>query len=298
MVIRRWLAAWCAGLGLTAMACAPHPTGPADVATATTSPTGPRSEPAIGPMLFPGERIEAQVNRGVLTVGVITLQVEAPCLEDGVEVVPILSHAERSGLYGAVTPGRVDTLSWSERATGLPRWARSVGETAKRTVDIAATFDPTEVHTIYTSVFHDGDKPPRTRRKSSELLPGELTYDGHAALGALRSWATAPGARGVMQVVLGRKIWRLELNVSQPTEVRVGGEVHEAILIEGTARRLTSKLTLMGKVRRWSIWISDDDRRLPLKARVDYRKETIDIELVDYDFEPPAERELRHCEAR
>ncbi len=298
MVIRRGLAVWCAVLGLTAMACAPPPTGPADVATATTSPSETQSEPAIGPMLFPGERIEAQVTRGVLTVGVLTLQVDEPCLHDGVEVVPTQSHAERAGLYGSVNPGQIDTLTWLERATGLPRWTRSVAETPKRTVDVAVSFEPDWAHSIYRSTSHQRDKPPRTRRKTRPLPTGELTYDGHAALGALRSWATMPGARGTMHVVLGRKLWRLELEVGQPAEVNVGGESHQAIIIKGTARRMTTKLSLMSRVRHWSIWISDDDRRLPLRARVEHRKETIDLELVDYDFDPPAMTGLERCAAR
>ncbi len=298
MTIRRRLAALCAVLGLGGATCAPQPAAPIDTATAEDVVAEPRSGPGFGPMLFPGERFEAQVSRGVLTVGSLSLVVDEPCLQDGVAVIPTLSHAERVGLYGAVQPGRVDTVSWLERATGLPLWNRSAGETPKRNVKVAVTFDRHEYHYAYRSRRHSATKPSKTRRKSRPLPPGELTYDGHAALGALRSWAGAPGAHGVMHVVLGRVLWRLELQVGQPGEVSVGGETQEAICIEGTARRISRKLEPSKRARRWSLWISDDERRLPLKARLEHRKAMIDLELQDYEFEPSEPTRLARCDAR
>ncbi|MBW2458115.1 MAG: DUF3108 domain-containing protein [Deltaproteobacteria bacterium] len=302
MTIRRGLVVGCAGLWLGLGGCAPQTAAPAaapaEVAPLEASPDQPRSEPRFGPMLFPGERFEAQVSRGVLTVGSITLVVDEACLQDGAEVIPTLSHAERVGLYGIVEPGRVDTVSWLERATGLPLWNRSAGETPKRSVNVAVTFDRHEYHYAYRSRRHSATKPGKTRHKSRPLPPGEITYDGHAALGALRSWATTPGTHGMMHVVLGRVLWRVELEVGHPGEVSVGGETHDAILIEGTARRVTTKLKPSKRARRWSLWISDDEQRLPLKARVEHRKGIIDIELADYEFEPPEAKRLAPCDDR
>ena len=123
--IGRALGIACAGLALGMVSCAPQTPLPAEVAEVEDRPEAPRSEPQFGPMLYPGERFEAQISRGMLTVGSVSLVVDAPCLQDGVEVVPTSSHAERVGLYGAVKPGKVDTVSWLDRATGLPRWTRS-----------------------------------------------------------------------------------------------------------------------------------------------------------------------------
>jgi hypothetical protein len=288
----------CVGLGLGVGACAPQAAAPVESATVDESPDEPAAGPQLGPMLFPGERFEAQVSRGVLTVGSLGFVVEQPCLQDGVAVLPTRSHAERVGLYGAVRPGHVDTVSWLDPATALPRWNRSAGETPKRSINVAVTFDGHQYHYAYRSKRHSSTKEPKTRRKTRPLPPGEHAYDGHAALGALRSWATVPGTHGVIHVVLGRLLWRIDLEVGQPGEVSVGGETHDAILIQGTARRVSPKLEPSKRARHWSVWISDDDRRLPLKARVEHRKGMVDLELQDYEYEPPETRELAPCPAR
>jgi len=293
--IGRALGIACAGLALGMVSCAPQTPLPAEVAEVEDRPEAPRSEPQFGPMLYPGERFEAQISRGMLTVGSVSLVVDAPCLQDGVEVVPTSSHAERVGLYGAVKPGKVDTVSWLDRATGLPRWTRSAGETPRRFLDVSGTFERHEYYYAYRSKGRSSTKKPKTRRKSRLLPPGELTYEGHSALGALRSWASVPGAHGVMHVILGRSLWRVELDVGQPAQVSVGGESHDAILVQGTARRVSFKLETSKRAQRWSLWISDDDRRLPLKARVEHRKGVVDIELTDYELEPPPDEPPAAC---
>jgi len=100
---------------------------------------------------------------------------------------------------------------------------------------------------------------------------GELNV--HAAAGALRAWRSRVGERAKADVTIEHKTFSVEVRdearelIGARPAVRYAGIAHEKYA--------------------FTIWISDDASRVPLRLHTDSKVGAIDIELIQYDVDAP-----------
>lgn len=207
----------------------------------------------------------------------------------GHHAISVQSHARAVGLVKAVSHIDDTFTSWIDEANGRPLvWDVDEFETK------GERKEKTEVRMLERAgndvpvMFHIDDEAPAPEPQRVSLPE---TWDFNAFLVALRSWDVPEGTSTTLECFRSRYLWNVTV-VARGTETITTG-LEE--LGEVKARRFdghTFKLARDGsrfpdsEARDFSIWISADGDRVPLKttARTDYGD--IEMSLVDYDGRP------------
>src|SRR5262245_43408507 len=157
-----------------------------------------------------------------MTVGDVEIAVGAPCTAAGREFLPVRSTAEHVGLYGVFEPWHGEVESWLDAATGHPLTTHSHTETSKTIADVAVSFGGDAFRWQQIRQRADGSQNARTMVRTRPLPAHQPGHDLHSALATLREWAGEPDVRGVLHVVVGTTLWRVEAHVAgtEPFESR------------------------------------------------------------------------------
>lgn len=209
---------------------------------------GPGSDttptPLGGPPIgVPGETIEYEIALSGLTLARMQVAVGEPGWVDGKRAIIVRSRATSAGLLSLLRDPRWELTTTIDLTTGLP------------------------LHELEERRMVQGGAPTHHRRERAWT---GTALNLHAAAGALRGWLSQQGDRATCQVELDPLTIDVEV-------WHAGREVlpgpRPAVRYEGIARG----------TYRFTVWISDDDARVPLRARTDSRWGTVTMELVDYD---------------
>lgn len=117
----------------------------------------------------------------------------------------------------------------------------------------------------YDYVYDNGG---RGKYRGHESVPeGAPAHDLHSALSLLRSWRPRLGELGYFYVVVGRRLWRVDLKFVGPEVILAQGTPRLTHRIDGTSVRLWQ--TEESDPRRFSLWLSEDPDRVPLRLVAD-----------------------------
>jgi hypothetical protein len=117
----------------------------------------------------------------------------------------------------------------------------------------------------YEYVYDNGG---RAKNRGRESVPeGAPAHDLHSALSLLRSWRPRLGELGYFYVVVGRRLWRVDLKFAGPEVILAQGTPRLTQRIDGTSVRLWQ--TQESDPRRFSLWLSEDPDRVPLSLVAD-----------------------------
>jgi len=115
----------------------------------------------------------------------------------------------------------------------------------------------------------------------------------NAFLLALRSWEAPPGAQLALEVFRSRYLWHVEVTVHGKEKLVTELGDLPALRIDGRTYKLRrdGSRNAGDAERRFTMWISDDDGRVPLeiKAVTDYG----DIRMQITDYQPGSGKRLR-----
>ena len=260
-------------------ACGPHhAVAPAPVGPITNHlPGGP-------PLVTPGEHMSYKLALQGIDLATYDFSVGEQSTVAGRPVIVVSSHAVTVGLGALV---KVDDYfsSWIDVATGRPlRWTAdeyaSNGHDKERTLaDFAGrTGDTLPIQ------FHLNDDPPHAEPQHVSLPE---VWDYNAFLVALRAWEGAPGSHVTAEVLRSRYLWHVDMKIAGREVLHTAsvlGADLPALRLDGDTYKLARDGTRApnSDERHFSIWISDDDGRVPLQivARTDYGD--IRMEITDY----------------
>src|SRR5262249_43392399 len=115
-----------------------------------------------------------------------------------------------------------------------------------------------------------------TYARSDEKAPHKLrvdfgkvtVHDAHSAMAQLRGWRAAPGTTRSVFVVGGRGLWRVDVTYAGEEEVGSALGNRRAVHFIGESYRANGSLAAeTGRPSRtFSVWLSDDADRVPLKV--------------------------------
>lgn len=265
----------------------------------TATPTTP-AKPAVSndrfavgpPLVTPGEHMSYRLQLQGMELATYDFAVGEVTAVGGKQAIVVQSHAKAVGLVQMVA--KVDDFftSWIDVQTGRPlRW--STDEFATKGSDKERT-DARFFERTGNSVpvdFHLNDQPPKAEPQHVSLPD---TWDYNAFLVALRTWDAPAGSTITSEVMRSRFMWHVEMKVHGKTKlVTALGEL-PAIQLDGHTYKVDRNDVKIADsdARDFSVWISDDDGRVPLQtvAKTDYG----DIKLEITDYAPGTGTRLRN----
>ena len=249
---------------------------------AAEPPGPPTALPADGGLFVPGESMRFELSlRGVLG-GEAAIAVGQPGLVEGKRVLIVRSRVESAGVVAMFKEVRDEVTSWIDLDTGLPLGHLANVKFGARESIIETRFAGGAGGSFHVEVRRNGSS---ARRIYHQGMPADqAAFDGHSVVGALRSWRADEGQHAYFYVLIGRFLWQNTIRFTSRERVRTRLGRHDAIRIDGVARRLTRDLREDPKKppRYYTLWLSDDERRLPLLVEGKTEYGSARAELVDY----------------
>lgn len=190
-----------------------------------------------------GEQVEYEMQLAGLTVGRFQIAVGNRGVIDGRPAVIVRSKATLAG--AGTLLGNVD---WDLTTT----------------IDIDTGFAiAQEEEVIVDAPWHRGHE---TNQRT--WTPDQHHHNAHSAAGALRGWFTAPGATDTTAITLLDH--GMDVSITDAARENVGNT--PSVRYDGVLRG----------TRPFSVWISDDTARVPLRMRLDSKVGTVEVSMVDY----------------
>jgi hypothetical protein len=247
--------------------------------------TGPVEELGRGtPHLIAGESFTWKVTFKGFEGGRARLAVGAPGSFEGAEVIVVQAEAESSGLFAAIKQVHDNVASWIDVESGMPRRTESASDLdGKRQV----------VHTVRTpdsprveqTVWRYGRTTRETKRRAT--LPSLYVHDPLSSLFLLRAWPARDGARARFWTLGGTRLWKTDLAVEGRETVDTPLGARPCVKISGVSTRMLSATHAdrKKKPRTFTVWMSDDAQRIPIKiaAHTEYG----DILVTAMSYEAP-----------
>ena len=252
--------------------------------------TTPKSLPSLQ-LYIPGEVMRFELRFRKVVVGRAALTVGEPGVLDGRPTFIVRSGLETVGVGKLIQDIRDDVTSWLDMEKG--RTVRQRAEMLFGEQDMLFNIRCAG-RWVFIEIVRRGPKYQGLRKRFARtqrqyrVPAGEVAFDTHAVLGALRAWDGKPGERLYFYTVSGNRIWQTELKLAGTETRYVALGQYPALRFEGTSRRVTYKMEPdpRSEPRAFTLWLSDDDDRLPLliEGHTDFGKAA--IELVDYHKKP------------
>jgi hypothetical protein len=257
-----------------------------------------RAVRTVGATFHEGEVLEAQLSLDGVAAGRGSLRVGKRCIADGKLALPIESEGGSSGLIKLLADAEADASALLDLDTNAPLESRWDITVADKRSQLEMDYRPGgyRVHQIK----HEPDKDPKHLRRRVDLPIEQTPHDGHSFLGYVRRWEPADGTRGYLYVTMGRALYRADLVFVGKEPLQRAGGSDPAIRIDGVATRISDK-TLKPQPRGerpFSLWISDDERRTPLRILIETEVTKISVDLLKYAKEAVPEGDPIACGER
>ena len=234
------------------------------------------------PFVVPGERMTYRLSIFDIEIAAFSIAVGEVAPLAGHSAVVVQAGAQSSGIMSAIKKVAADFTTWIDVKTGKPLLFRA-SESA------GADDDAIEKSEAQFADASNGKFQVVTQNENEAELDEWQTvvtapFDLPTFLMALRGITATPGEHLTADVMRSRFMWRTQLTVvGSESVVTELGEL-PVIRFDGVNRRVRRDGTVdpNSDERHYSIWISDDEDRVPVLvvAKTDYGD--IKMEIIDY----------------
>jgi hypothetical protein len=229
--------------------------------------------------LHPGESMAYEVRLGGLLAGEAELAVGETGEFEGHRAVVVKSRAATAGAAALFKKIVDEATTVIDLDNGRPLQLDTLVIQDGRTTTATARFAGSVANVTYT---RDDDNQPHT----TKIDFGAMTvHDTHSAMAQLRGWRAAPGTTRTVFVVGGRRLWRVD--VRYVGEETIGSALgnRRTVRFAGASFRARANFHLESDkpARTFSVWLSDDADRVPLKMSAQTELGEVTMELTDYN---------------
>jgi len=268
------------------------PTTPG-AAAAVGGPAAPDGKLHDGPPLVtPGEHMQYSLSLKGVDLATYEIGVGEVTDVGGKQAIVVQGHAKTTGLASFVATIDDRFTSWVDVTTGHPLRFQTDEYSSGSSTDIEhAVIDLAGRSGDMVPVsFHVNDAPGKDE---PQKVSTPVTWDYNAFLVALRGWEGPTGSTLTMEVFRSRWIWHVEIKIAGKEQlVTKLGEL-PALRLEGRTYKLDRKGVRANnnEERQFTMWISDDDGRVPLEisATTDYG----DLKMALTDYQPGSGQRLK-----
>jgi hypothetical protein len=262
----------CAGAEATTLPPAPSP--------ALRPPT---AAPEIG--FNPGETMSFEVRLAGIVAGEAQLAVGELGDYEGHSAVVVKSRGATAGAAALVKHIVDEATTVIDMASGRPLALETRLEMGDTSTIATARFTSNVADITYRR--SDEKEPHRLRidfGKGAPATPGIAVHDAHSAMAQLRGWRATPGTRRTVFVVGGRRLWRIDVTYAGKDTVGSAIGNRRAIRFTGEAYRARRDFVpeTARPSRTFTVWLSDDADRVPLKVAAKTELGDIVMELTEY----------------
>lgn len=241
------------------------------------APAQVASSETIG--LNPGESMAFEVHLAGMLAGEAQLAVGQIGETDGHRAVVVKSRAATAGAAALIKHIVDEATTVIDMDSGRPLSLETMIEHGNKKITSSATFVGSIAHVTY---FRTGDKASKT----TKLDFGKVTvHDAHSAMAQLRSWKGTRGATRTVYVVGGRRLWRVDVTYAGETTIGSALGNRRAVKYTGKSYRSRGDLSIEANKpgRTFSVWLSDDADRVPLKVVASTELGDIVMDLTEYN---------------
>jgi len=227
----------------------------------------------------PGEVMRWRVSAHGFEAAEMVLVAGEPGEVDGRNAIIVKSRASTAGVLKLVKEVTEEVTTWIDLDTTAPFYRESFEKEGKHEVLVKSRHENAQIS--YESKRADG-----TEHQWTKPIPaGELVHDSLSVLGLLRAWNPEEGARAYYYAVMDMEVNRhiatfagyetVHTSLGSNPAMRIRVEVYEASADGHVGKRLDDQ--------RYTIWISNDSTRRPLRMEVPHRLARLSLEMVDYE---------------
>lgn len=270
----------CAGLLLVwTVACGGGEHGGAAPPTAASQPA---PQDTIG--LVPGETMAFEVKLAGLVAGEAQLAVGALGDYEGHRAVVVKSRAATAGAAALLKHIVDEATTVIDFDSGRPLALDTVVEQGDSRTTATARFTDNVADITYKK---SEDAAPRTMRidYARGAIGNVMVHDAHSAMAQLRGWRAAAGARRSVYVVGGRRVWRVDVTHAGGDTIGSALGNRRAVRFTGASYRVRRNFTAetAKPARTFTVWLSDDADRVPLRLAATTELGDIVMELTAYE---------------
>lgn len=248
-------------------------------ATLPVVPQAPVALDEAPPYYVAGESMTWEVTFLGVTGGRARLAVGAPGMVDGKRVIDVVAQAESAGVLAAIKRIRDSVESRIDVKSGLPTQTQSEVELKDKVLAVRATRREGAA-VVDLVVRRGGAKEVKTTRE----LPEVATHDPVSAILRLRGFRAPEGTRAVFHTLGGLRVWRTEVTVAGVEDIDCPLGARRAVKLTGVSRRMAgAHLDATSKPRTFTVWVSDDEARVPVRIEAHTELGDIEVEATSYD---------------
>jgi len=264
-------------------ACGPKGGGGGGGGTTDPKPNASSQIPTAPPLVSQGEKFSFDLALQGVQLAVYDFEVGAVGDYDGKQTVQVHSHAKAVGLVKMVANVDDFFTSWIDMQTGRPvHWFSdeyAVKGTDRERTDVS--FSKRDGDTVPVD-FHLNNDPP-TPEPQKVTFPE--VWDYNSLMIAFRSWEASPGATITGEVFRSRFLWHYQVTVKGKDKLTTALGDFPALRLDGHVYKedKTGQKITTDDERDFSIWVSDDAGRVPLRilGHTDYGD--IEMKITAYD---------------
>jgi len=237
-----------------------------------------KSAGAVEVGLNPGETMAFEVRVAGMLAGEAQLAVGALGEYEGHRAVVVKSHAATAGAAALVKHVVDEATTVIDMDSGRPLTLETLVEQGDTRTTATAKFTGNRAVITYARA----DEPaPHTQKLDFGTV---MVHDAHSAMAELRGWRASPGATRTVFVVGGRRVWRVDVKLVGLDTIGSAIGNRRAIHFTGESYRTNRSLTAetAKPARTFSVWLSDDADRVPLKLTASTELGDIVMELTEY----------------
>jgi hypothetical protein len=226
----------------------------------------------------PGESMAFEVRLGGVLAGEAQLAVGEVGELDGRRAVVVKSRANTAGAAALFKRIVDEATTVIDLDTGRPVQLDTVVEHGERRTTAQARFTASTAEVTYVH----GDNP---RPQAFRIAFGtRVVHDTHSAMAQVRGWRGAPGDTRTVYVIGGRRLWRVDVKLVGLETVGSAVGNRRAIRFEGSSFRARPDFELETErpARTFSVWLSDDADRVPLRVLAHTELGDVTVDLTDY----------------
>jgi len=229
--------------------------------------------------LNPGETMAFEVRLGGVLAGEAALAVGALGEFEGKKAVVVKSRANTAGAAALIKRIVDEATTIIDMDSGRPLQLETLVEQGNKKTTAKAKFNGTIADVTYK---RSDDPNPHTFKIN---FGSQTVHDTHSAMAQVRGWRPAPGTTRSVFVVGGRRLWRVDVKFAGTETVGSAMGNRHAIRFEGASFRARPNFTVETDkpMRTFTVWLSDDADRVPLRVLAKTELGDVTVDLTEYN---------------
>jgi len=239
--------------------------------------------PVAPPVATPGERMTYKLTLKGVELGSFLLGVGEMVDLNGTKTIQVQAQAKSSGIASLVADIDDRFISWVDVKTGRPLRFEVFEHADRKSKDkdhIVVDFAARTGNSIPVN-YGVNDEPLKTLQQP---VTQKDVWDYNAFLLAVRGWEGDKGSTTTLEVFRSRYLWRMVITLGgKGTLVTDLGELPVLRFDAVTTKIDRNGQRWAGQQdRNFTLWISDDNDRVPLKLDATSDLGSISMDIVDY----------------